>query len=136
MHEALAKRLPKGLVNIDKVVAVPEAEELYRKGMASYLGLKQELDFARALSLFRQAADKGHGLARGHGHREPVQHDEGPELPAQPVDVEERRAHERIPTRPRSTPAMPPGAKRTNRTKVTGTSVMASSVGPPSLVQK
>src|SRR5262245_9414914 len=46
-----------------------EAEKLFREGVDAYLGLTKDLDEARALKLFRQAAAKGHPLARGWAGR-------------------------------------------------------------------
>lgn len=42
-----------------------ETERLYQRALAAYTGVTAPLDNARALALFRQAADKGHPLAGG-----------------------------------------------------------------------
>src|SRR5262249_56849001 len=55
-------------------------------------------------------------LLEGQGHAS--QGGERAEIPPESLDGQERRRHERTPTRPRKAPTMPPGAKRTKSTKV------------------
>jgi uncharacterized protein len=68
-----AKQTPHKIENVEgrspvllQIVRNDEGEKLFREGMDSYYGLTGEIDDARALKLFRQAAAKGHALAGGY----------------------------------------------------------------------
>src|SRR5262249_56318765 len=63
-------------------------------------------------------ADDRATLARLEGQGHAGQRGERAEIPPERLDGQERRRHERTPTRPRRAPTMPPGAKRTKSTKV------------------
>ncbi len=62
--------------------------------------------------------DDGAPLAGRHRQGHAVERGQGAEVAGQAIDSEERLGHDRIPTRPRSAPRMPPGANSTRRTKV------------------
>lgn len=46
-----------------------DPEKLFRDGMDAYLGVRDQMDYPRALKLFEQAAAKGHPLAAGWAGR-------------------------------------------------------------------